>query len=198
VARIVFRRSRLQGQSAPVGMAASPWSDTLAAGGASSLAVATTAACRAIQQGDAGWRPINAVSHILWGPDAAAQRQFTMRYTAAGLLLNLIACGFWAWVYCFRRRPHRSSLFLSAARAFVTSVIAYLTDYHLVPRRFTPGFELCLSRRSFPWIYGALAIGLVLPEALTFMRRNTGPHLKAIKGGPHGHNQAAGRRAPQH
>jgi hypothetical protein len=89
-------------------------------------------------------------------------------------------------------------LFLSAGRAFVTSVVAYLTDYHLVPRRFTPGFELCLSRRSFPWISGALAIGLVLPEALTFMRRNTGPHLKAIKGGPHGHNQAAGRRAPQH
>jgi hypothetical protein len=44
--------------------------------------------------------------------------------------------------------------------------LAYLTDYYLVPRRFTPGFELSLSRRSFPWIYGALAVGMLLPEWL--------------------------------
>jgi hypothetical protein len=135
--------------------------------------------CRAKQEGDAGWRPINAISHILWGPDAAAQRRFTMRYTAAGLLLNVIACGFWAWVFRFRYKRQRSSFFRLARRAFGISAIAYLTDYHVVPRRFTPGFELCLSRRSFPWIYGALAVGLVLPEALTFMRRTVGRKSQA-------------------
>ena len=46
-------------------------------------------------------------------------------------------------------------------------------DYHLIPRRFTPGFELCLSRHSFPWIYGALAVGFILPEALTGTRQRT-------------------------
>jgi hypothetical protein len=174
VPRIVFRRSRLEHQSAPVGRAVSPWKDTIAAGGASSLAVAIVAACRARYEGEAGWRPINAISHILWGPEAAGERRFTMRHTAAGFLLNVIACGFWAWVFHFRRRRKRLSFFRSAGRAFGVSAIAYLTDYHVVPRRFTPGFEFCLSRRSFPWIYGALALGLVLPEALTFMRRNAG------------------------
>jgi hypothetical protein len=41
-----------------------------------------------------------------------------------------------------------------------------VTDYHLIPRRFTPGFELSLSRRSFPWLYGALTVGLLLAERL--------------------------------
>jgi hypothetical protein len=172
VARIVFRRSRLEDQSATIGQAASPWSDAIAACGASSVAVTLAAVCRAKREGEAGWRPINAVSHILWGPDAAAQRGFTMRYTAAGLVLNVIACGFWALVYRHRRKEKRSSFFRSAIRAFGISAIAYLTDYYVVPRRLTPGFELCLSRRSFPWLYSALAVGLMLPEALTFVTGN--------------------------
>ena len=46
------------------------------------------------------------------------------------------------------------------------SALAYVTDYYVVPRRFTPGFELTLSRRSFPWLYGALAIGLFTPDVM--------------------------------
>ncbi|HRI37834.1 MAG TPA: hypothetical protein PLO50_04690, partial [Nitrospira sp.] len=45
-----------------------------------------------------------------------------------------------------------------------TTALAYITDYYVVPRRFTPGFELCLSSRSFPWLYGALAVGILLPD----------------------------------
>jgi hypothetical protein len=41
------------------------------------------------------------------------------------------------------------------------SVLAYLTDYHLIPRRFTPGFELVFPRTLFPWLYAALAGSLV-------------------------------------
>jgi hypothetical protein len=46
------------------------------------------------------------------------------------------------------------------------SAIAYLTDYHLIPRRFTPGFELRLSRRALALAYGAFAVGLSLRDLL--------------------------------
>ena len=173
MARIVIRRSRVIDQSADAPSAASPWSGTIAAGGVSSLAVAAAAVCRATQEGEAGWRPINSTSHILWGADAANQRQFTLRYTVSGLLLNVVACGFWALVFQLWRNHNRPSFIRSAGRGIGISILAYITDYYLIPRRFTPGFELCLSRRSFPWIYGALAVGLLLPEAFTGMRRRT-------------------------
>ena len=160
-------------QSAAVPSTMPPWSGTIAAGGASSLAVTAAAVCRAAQEGEAGWRPINSTSHILWGVDAANQRQFTLRYTVSGLLLNVVACGFWALVYRLWRNEKWPSLIESARRAIGISILAYITDYYLIPRRFTPGFELCLSWRSFPWIYGALAVGLILPEAFPGMRRRT-------------------------
>ena len=177
MARIVIRQSRAQDSSVPPPIARPtpppPWSDTIAAGGASSLAVTAAAVYRAKQEGEAGWRPINSTSHILFGSDAADQRQFTMRYTVSGFLLNVIACGFWAWVFRLWRRHKRPSFIRSAGRGLGISILAYITDYHLIPRRFTPGFELCLTRRSFPWIYGALAAGLILPEALTRLTRPT-------------------------
>lgn len=173
MARIVIRRSRIPDESAHVSQAMPPWSETIAAGGASTLAVTAAAVCRATQEGEAGWRPINSVSHILWGSDAADQRQFTLRYTISGLLLNAVACGFWALVLRLWRSGKRPSVIQSAGCGIGVSILAYITDYYLIPRRFTPGFELCLSRHSFPWIYGALAVGLILPEALTGMRRRT-------------------------
>ncbi len=110
-------------------------------------------------------------SYLMGGLDAAERRQFTMRYTASGLMLNFVACCFWAWVFRLWRRQRRPSFLRSAGHAFGISALAYVTDYYLVPRRFTPGFELCLSQRSFPWIYGALAVGLLVPDAFTYMRQ---------------------------
>ena len=171
--RIVIRRSRIPHESAPVSQAMPPWSETIAASSASTLAVTAAAVCRATQEGEACWRPINSISHILWGSEAADQRQFTLRYTVSGLLLNVVACGFWALVFRLWSSGKRPAFFQSAGRGIGVSILAYITDYYLIPRRFTPGFELCLSRHSFPWIYGALAVGLILPETLMGMRRRT-------------------------
>src|ERR1043165_190210 len=84
VARIVIRQSPIPDESAAVSQAMPPWSETIAAGGVSTLAVTAAAVCRAAQEGEAGWRPINS-----WGSDGADQRQFTVRYTVSGLLLNV-------------------------------------------------------------------------------------------------------------
>jgi hypothetical protein len=170
--RIVFRRSLHANQSAASSLAETAASGgTMAAAGASTLAVATAAMWRGTQEGETDWRPINAISHIVWGSGAADQREFTMRYTVSGLILNAIACGFWAWMFRLWLRQGRSSFVRSAGRALGISALAYVTDYYVVPRRFTPGFELCLSRRSFPWIYGALVVGLLFPQAVTSMRQ---------------------------
>jgi hypothetical protein len=165
VARIVFRQ--LQRLAAPDSNGRF-WSRTIAAGCLSDMTVAGVAAWRAQMEGQSGWGPINAISHIVWGPQAAAQQRFTAKYTGSGLLLNALACGFWGWLYGVmgRYRPAPHSYSRSAGRGIVVAALAYITDYYLVPRRFTPGFELSLTRRSFPWLYGALAVGLILPDCL--------------------------------
>jgi hypothetical protein len=137
-------------------------------GAVSSAAVAAMAAACAKAEGQSPWKPINAISHIAWGPEAARRTGVSWRYTGLGLLLNLVACGFWAWVYQPGRRSSEepASLLRSAGRSLVVSAVAYVTDYHVVPSRFTPGFELTLSRRQFPWLYGALAAGLLAPDLI--------------------------------
>ena len=73
----------------------------------SSVAMAAMAAmARACgkAEGRSPWKPINAISHIAWGPQAAGRTRFSWQYTGLGLLLNVLACGFWAWVYQPGRR----------------------------------------------------------------------------------------------
>ena len=43
---------------------------------------------------------------------------------------------------------------------------AYLTDYYLVPKRFTPGFEKRLSGKSLFGVYIALAVGLAARDLI--------------------------------
>ncbi|HET6675497.1 MAG TPA: hypothetical protein VFG71_09170 [Nitrospiraceae bacterium] len=102
--------------------------------------------------------PLNAISHILWGHKAARANNWSMKYTGSGLILNQLACLFWAGCYEAlideKRRPGFS-------KAVAVSAVAYVTDYHVVPPRFTPGFEFVFPRRMFPYLYAALAISLV-------------------------------------
>jgi hypothetical protein len=103
--------------------------------------------------------PLNAVSHILWGNQAARENKWSITYTGSGLILNQLACLFWAGCYEAMTDPRRPARFSTAA---AVSALAYVTDYHVVPRRLTPGFELLFPRRLFPWLYAALAASLVV------------------------------------
>jgi hypothetical protein len=49
----------------------------------------------------------------------------------------------------------------------LTSAVAYVTDYHVVPRRLTPGFEMRLSRAALAAVYVALALGLCARDLFT-------------------------------
>ena len=103
---------------------------------------------------------LNATSHIVWGEDAARQNAGSLKYTATGLALNYGASIFWAlcyeWAAGRGRRSRRRALLSGTSVA----AVAYLTDYHVVPQRLTPGFEMRLPGKGLAWIYAALALGL--------------------------------------
>lgn len=130
----------------------------------SSAAVAVTAGICGQMELGTSLRPINGISHILWGPQAGRMNTMSAKYTLAGLVINTVACGFWAWFYESVTLRKRASTTEAATGAVSVAALAYVTDYHLIPSRFTPGFELSLSRRSYPWLYAALAAGLFLPH----------------------------------
>jgi hypothetical protein len=108
---------------------------------------------------------LNATSHVLWGREAAMRNAVTLKYTATGALTNVGASVFWALLYealCARSKRLRASG--AMARALLVSGAAYVVDYHVVPKRFTPGFELRLPGRALAAIYAALAFGLSCRE----------------------------------
>jgi hypothetical protein len=104
---------------------------------------------------------LNAVSHILWGRRAARQNNWSVRYTVSGILLNQLACLFWSgcmealWP-ARRMRQSRQGV----PRAMFIALIAYIVDYHVIPKRCTPGFELLFPRAWYPSLYAGLAASL--------------------------------------
>lgn len=119
--------------------------------------------------------PLNATSHILWGDNAAIRNRPTFKYTVTGLLLTHGATLFWATLYekLFGRgisRPPRSPMTALAGGALV-SAGAYLTDYHVVPKRLTPGYEMRVSGRALAGIFAALALGLAARDVMAATRR---------------------------
>ena len=127
----------------------------------SALALATVARA----EGRGALQPINATSHWLNGPQAAARRSADVRHTVIGYATHHAATIFWAvffewWIA--RRRPAGVAL---ARDAVILSAIAAAVDYGPTPKRFTPGWELVLTKRGMAVVYAAMAAGLVIGVA---------------------------------
>jgi hypothetical protein len=58
--------------------------------------------------------------------------------------------------------------------AAAVSAVAYVTDYHLVPRRLTPGWEHRVSGKSLAAVYGVLALGLAACNLMRGTRSRQG------------------------
>ncbi|HUQ53847.1 MAG TPA: hypothetical protein VM692_16580 [Gammaproteobacteria bacterium] len=114
--------------------------------------------------------PINATSHVLWGDEAGATNAVDVKHTVTGLLLNGGAGVFWALVHelLLTRLARRDRAAAIASGAAVAG-LAYVVDYHLVPRRLSPGWELRLSPRSV-WL-GFVALGAALSVAALMRAR---------------------------
>lgn len=135
--------------------------DTLRTGAVATAA--TTAAVSAFGQWEEGEpiAPINAVSHIAWGDEAAAHNEPSLEYTATGAALNAVAVTGWAGIHeLVMRRMEQRTLANSMAAGAIVAAAAYVTDYYIVPRRFTPGFEKRLSGRALAGVYAVLAASL--------------------------------------
>lgn len=132
--------------------------------------VATTCAVAACGQAEDGQAlaPINAVSHILWGDKAAYKTGASGKYTATGLALNALAVGSWAGVHeaAFGQSARRGDVPMALLGGAITSALAYITDYYVVPKRLTPGFEMRLSSKSMFAVYATLALSLGLASLL--------------------------------
>lgn len=126
-------------------------------------AAATTAAVAVLGQLENGSAlgPINAVSHMLWG-DGANTEELDGSHTAMGAALNATAVTSWAGIHealLPREKPTVAQALLAGA---ATSAVAYVVDYHVVPKRFTPGFEKKLSGKALFGMYAVLALALAV------------------------------------
>lgn len=135
----------------------------------SASAAATTATTAATlllgaTRDESAWAPVNAVSHILWGDEAAQHTEPSATYTATGAALNAGAMVMWAAAYVAVRKMFPRGTAGSAMAGAGVAAAAYVIDYHVVPKRLTPGFEKRLSGRSMFWIYTALAAGLAASD----------------------------------
>ena len=111
---------------------------------------------------------INATSHIAWGDrDARRAHRPDLKHTLTGFALNAAAMGAWAATQrVLFGKPATDSLTRAAAVGAATSALAWLTDYKVVPKRFTPGFELHLDAKEMTLMYGVLAGALALGRAM--------------------------------
>ncbi len=139
------------------------WRRCLTSGSAAGALGAAMAAWRARTDGTTACAPINAVTHCLWPEEAPRATEYSLRHTVTGFAINQAAAVFWGALFeklvprAPRERPGRT-----AAAAAATAATAYLVDYHAVPKRLTPGFEIHLSPRSMALVYAAMATGFAV------------------------------------
>jgi len=85
-----------------------------------------------------------------------------------GYATHHAATVFWAVLFerwIGSRRPLAPLPMLQHALA--TSVVAAGVDYGATPKRFTPGWEFVLTKRSMAAAYGAMAVGLAAGALMT-------------------------------
>lgn len=132
----------------------------LLSGSAGCLASVAALAVVALAEGKAAPQPLNATSHWLNGDEAARYRGLDAAHTGTGLATHLAATIFWATLFEAwegpRRRPGR------LGRAAAVSALAAAIDYTITPHRFTPGWELVLTKRAMACVYAAMAGGFAL------------------------------------
>lgn len=132
----------------------------LVSGSFGCLASVAALALVATLEGKAAAQPLNATSHWRNGDGAARFRGIDVAHTGTGLATHLTATVFWASLFEAWEGPYRRPGRLG--RAIAVSALAAAVDYTITPHRFTPGWELVLSKRGMAAVYVAMAAGLAL------------------------------------
>ncbi len=145
----------------------------LVTGSVAGLLSAVGLAMAAEAGGRAPLRPLNATSHWLNGDFAGLYAGADRRRTGVGFATNHAACLFWALPFTAwqRMRPARTAGAL-LRDGVVMAAVAAAVDYGATPKRFTPGWELVLSKAGMAGAYAALAVGFAAGASLD--RRDSG------------------------
>jgi hypothetical protein len=148
------------------------WRRACASGTAAGLCAAGAAAYCARREGATVCAPLNAVTHCIWPERAPRVRGFSVRHTVLGFGIHQAAAVFWALLFerIVPRAPREHPAAVVAAAAG-TAATAYLVDYHVVPKRLTPGFEVHLGPRSMTHVYAGIALGLAAVALLRARER---------------------------
>jgi hypothetical protein len=140
----------------------------LVTGTVASLVSTAALAAMARQEDKAAVQPTNATSHWLNGDEAGARSEVDIAHTGVGYLTHHASAVFWAVPFeaWLARHPPRSMNQLMC-RAAAMSAIAAAVDYGVTPRRFTPGWELALSKKSMVGAFASLALGLAMGAVIS-------------------------------
>lgn len=147
----------------------------LVSGAASSLV--STAALALVGRGETGsaYAPTNAVSHWIWGDEAAEHDGFSLKYTITGYVIHHLSATFWSVLFehLAGEKLDRKDLRVTLATSAATSALACFADYKLTPQRLQPGYEKRLSKKSLAGVYAAFAVGMAIGAIV--LRRNRPP-----------------------
>ena len=136
-------------------------SDAVGTGSAASVASAVAlAGASAVEAGHPA-AAVNGTSHWLWGDEKAKTDEVSLRHTGVGYATHHASAYFWAVLH---ERLIGDWAERSATNAVVaglaTAAVACTIDYTVTPHRFTPGFELRLSRPAMAIGYVAFGLGI--------------------------------------
>lgn len=107
----------------------------------------------------------NAASQWIWYPRARHVARPSPMYTLSGYAIHHASSLLWGGVY-ETARPRQAALPGRVARAAGVAALGYVVDYHVVPRRLSPGFEHRIGAAGMCAAYTAFALGLLLATRL--------------------------------
>ena len=126
------------------------------------MAAATTAAIMLCsdKENKSPWAALNCVAHIVDGDEKEQPVNYSPRESGLGVAVNGTAMCAWGVLY-------EGALSVTGARRTVLTALlgtgtAYVIDYYVVPKQFTPGIEKRLSGRALLICYGALCASLAV------------------------------------
>ena len=133
-------------------------------GAASSLVSSAALALLGRTETGSAYAPLNAVSHWIWGDEAADHDEFSLKYTITGYAIHHVSATFWSVLFekLAGEKLDRKDMRVTLAASAATSAIACFADYKLTPQRLKPGYEKRLSKKSLAGVYAAFAVGLAL------------------------------------
>lgn len=134
----------------------------------------STAALMALGQREAGspWAATNAISHWVWGDAAFREYRPDWSHTGLGYGIHHASSMLWSTVFekMFGDRAEQGQLAAALAGGLAVAGLACFVDYKLTPRRFEPGVEQHLSRRSMALFYGLFGVGLAVTGIVRSLR----------------------------